>query len=123
MTVYRSDNKALGTSFEKEFCAVLAEKGFWVHFCTPAPNGSQPCDVIAVKDGNAYLIDCKTCKDKRFRFSRLEDNQVYAFRKWGRCGNLNRYVAVKHEDNIYLIPFEIVEEKQTVELKDEYLFR
>ena len=119
------NNKRTGAEFEKEFCAVLSEKGFWVHFCTPAQNGSQPCDIIAVKNEEAFLIDCKTCKDKRFNISRLEDNQIYAFRRWAKCGNKNRYIAIKHEDKIYWVDYDILEkiEGKSLELTDEFIFR
>lgn len=117
-------NKKLGTSFEREFCKLLADNGFWVHFCTPSANGSQPCDIIAVKDEKAYLIDCKTCADKKIRLSRLEDNQVNAFEKWIKCGN-SRYsaiVAVKHKDKVYCVPYAYLAVLRGVVLTDEFLF-
>lgn len=116
------NNKQLGTKFEQEFCEFLSQHGFWVHFCTPSPNGSQPCDVIAAKNGKPYLIDCKTSAQKTFRLNRMEDNQILAFYKWSKCGNSNRFVAVKYNDNVYMIPFELLEKKEKVVLTDEFLF-
>lgn len=120
--IYRSNNKKIGSEFEEEFCKLLKNRGWWVHFFTPAPNGSQPCDIIAVKDGNAYLIDCKTCKDKRFRIGRLEDNQILAFHRWVACGNKNTFVAVKHNEKVYMIPFDIIEKNGFAEITDEFIF-
>lgn len=116
------NNKQLGTEFENEFCELLSQHGFWVHFCTPSPNGSQPCDVIAAKNGKPYLIDCKTSARKTFNISRMEDNQIFAFYKWAKSGNSNRFVAVKYNDNVYMIPFELLEQKEKVVLTNEFLF-
>ena len=99
------NNKKLGTAFEKEFCNLLASRGWWVHFITPAPNGGQPFDVIAVKGGKAMAFDCKTSSTHIFPLTRLEENQIFAFEKWLACGNEEPQVAVKYNDNIYLIPY------------------
>lgn len=99
------NNKHLGTAFEKEFCQILASRGWWVHFITPAPNGGQPFDVIAVKNGIAMAIDCKTSVSHIFPLSRLEDNQVMAFEKWVKCGNDDPKIAVKYNEKIYLLSY------------------
>ena len=116
------NNKKLGTAFENEFCDLLARRGYWVHFISPAPNGGQPFDVVAAKDGVAYAFDCKTCVDKRFTISRLEDNQILSFERWLACGNNEPRVAVKHKGAIYLIPYTELKEKKSVLLNDEYWF-
>ena len=51
-------NKKAGSAFEKLFVEYLTDAGFWVHIFQDNKNG-QPCDVIAAKDGQAYLFDCK----------------------------------------------------------------
>lgn len=99
------NNKKLGTNFERQLCGILAEDGYWVHFLSPDARGAQPFDVIAVKDGEAVAIDCKTCKDHIFRISRLEDNQVMAFEKWLACGNDGAFLAVLHENNVYFVDY------------------
>lgn len=116
------NNKALGMSFEKEFCQLLAGRGYWVHFISPAANGGQPFDVIAVKDGNAIAVDCKTSVAKRFPFSRLEQNQIMAFEKWITCGNSMPKIAVKFQDNIYLILYSELKEKGAVILDESHLY-
>ena len=89
------NNKKIGSDFERETCETLNRMGFWVHFITPdSATGKQPFDVIAVKDGKAYAIDCKTCEDRYFRIGRTEDNQLLAFGKWARCGNANAFFLV-----------------------------
>lgn len=99
------NNKKRGTEFEREFCDLLADNGFWVHFMVPDASGSQPFDVIAVKNGIAYAADCKTCKANIFSMSRLEDNQILAFEKWMKCGNKVPIVAIKHNGEIRFVSY------------------
>ena len=95
------NNKQLGTAFENEFCKLLANDGYWVHFIAPDRSGAQPFDVIAAKYGKAYAFDCKTCATKTFSINRLEDNQIMAFEKWISCGNEDPIIAIKHNSAVY----------------------
>lgn len=95
-------NKKLGNSFEAEFCEALAEHGFWVHNLAQNAAG-QPADVIAVKDGEAYLIDCKVCSQGKFQFSRIEDNQELAMELWQDCGNSEGLFALQFDDDVYIV--------------------
>ena len=90
-----TSNATEGTRFEMEFCRKLSEAGFWVHRFSQNHGGQQPADVIAMKAGGTYLIDCKVCHDSRFRFSRMEANQRGAMDKWLRCGGTNPKFALK----------------------------
>lgn len=116
------NNKKRGTEFERDFCELLNSCGHWAHFMSPSAIGSQPCDVVSAKNGNAYLFDCKTCEDKIFRIGRLEDNQICAFEKFMRAGNPRSYIAIKHDGKVYILPYKLLKEKQKVELTDEFLF-
>lgn len=116
--MFRSDNKRLGTEFEREFCAMLAKDGYWVHFIVPDARGAQPFDVVAVKKGVAYAFDCKTSARRVFPLSRLEYNQKTAFELWMRCGNLEPFVAVKFESRIYLLPYLLLRQKGKLELTE-----
>lgn len=116
------NNKRIGTDFEREFCKILAENGFWVHFITPDRTGSQPFDVIAVKSGNAYAFDCKTCEASTFSINRLEDNQIMAFDKWLKCGNENAYIAIKHKDKIYIAPYLKIITMKSVRISEMIMF-
>jgi len=116
------NNKRLGTEFEKEFCQLLASRGYWVHFISPAPNGGQPFDVIAVKNGHAHAIDCKTSSTARFPFTRLEQNQVMAFERWIRCGNGEPKIAVKYAGGIYLIDYTQLKGKGCVNCGEDNIF-
>lgn len=99
------NNKKLGNEFETQVCEMLASKGYWVHFIVPDIRGAQPFDIIAVKNGVAYAIDCKTCVADTFNISRLEENQIMAFEKWLRCGNENPVIVVEHDDVVVCIDY------------------
>lgn len=116
------NNKRLGTAFEREFCELLAARGFWVHFMSPSASGAQPCDIIACKNNTPFLIDCKTSADKIFRINRLEDNQRLAFYKFQKAGNYNCFVAVKYQERVYMLDYELLEKFDKLELTNEFLF-
>ena len=112
------NNKRLGSAFEREFCEKLSQAGWWVHFMSPTASGAQPCDVIACRDNIPFLIDCKTCEDDTFRISRLEDNQIFAFEKFKKKGNKHCWIAVKHNGQIYGIPYDYLCNEKSVKLTD-----
>ena len=95
-------NKKLGNSFEAELCEILADEGFWAHNLAQNAAG-QPADVIAVKEGEAFLIDCKVCSQGKFLFSRIEDNQESAMELWRDCGNGVGWFALKFDDEIFMV--------------------
>ena len=110
------NNKRLGMQFERDVCKHLADKGWWVHFINPDSSGAQPFDIIAVKNGQALAIDCKTSVKRIFPASRLEDNQVYAFEKWLACGNEMSQIWVQYEGKIYAVKYAELKEKGKVDL-------
>ena len=112
------NNKKIGTDFEHEVCEMFARKGYWVHFIVPDARGAQPFDIIAVKDGNAVAIDCKTCVADTFNISRLEDNQKMAFEKWLKCGNSMPMVIVKHKNKLYVLPYDELKFRKSIKLED-----
>lgn len=95
-------NKKLGNDFESFFCDKLFRNGFWVHNIAQNQAG-QPADVIAVKNGEAYLIDCKVCSGKGFTFSRIEENQDSAMRLWAANGNGSGWFALLFANEIYMV--------------------
>ena len=79
-------NKKIGNDFEAELCEMLSLYGFWCHNLAVKSEG-QPADVIAARNGKAYLIDCKVCStNKGFALSRMEENQELAMTLWKECG-------------------------------------
>ena len=98
------NNKQAGNEFEREFCEILADDGFWAHFMGGSKNG-QPADIIAVRNERAYLIDAKDCENDRFVLSRIEANQDTAMRYWELCGNNQGLFALKTSKGVYMLPF------------------
>ena len=96
---------------------MLRHKGYWVHFIAPDNRGSQPFDIIAVKDGKAKAIDCKTCVAKKFTINRLEDNQIMAFEKWLKCGNVEPEIWVEHNNKLIVIKYSELKELKTISLE------
>lgn len=102
-------NKKLGNRFEEEFCEILARHGFWVHRLTQSADG-QPADIIAVKNKQAFLIDCKLCTDGKFPLSRIEENQRLAMERWRECGNGEGLFAIKIDRDIFMLPLSAADE-------------
>lgn len=105
------NNKTLGNKFEKDFMKFLANKGYWVHFIENAAyTGNQPCDVIAIKNDKTELYDCKTLANKNglFPTSRIEENQVLAFKRLRKCCNRSTVfaLAILWNNDIYIVDFD-----------------
>lgn len=96
--------KALGNATEKRVLEWLKENGYWAHLMLQGANG-QPCDIIAVKDGKATLIDAKHCSTKRFALSRIEANQATSFDYAKKFGMECAFVC-EHEGELYVIKWE-----------------
>ena len=100
-------NKKLGNHFEKELCQILADAGYWTHNFASRKNG-QPADIIAVKNGKAYLIDAKECTREIFPLKRMEYNQELSMGLWIECGNIEPYFALKARNEIYMVDYTTV---------------
>ncbi len=106
-------NKKIGNDFEKEYARILKSRGYWVTFLSPKKYiGSQTCDLIAIKNDKAILIDCKTCKTHLFPISRIEENQRQAFKRYLKCGNTTFILAIKYNNKIYEINMKNIDFKQ-----------
>ena len=110
-------NKEIGTAFERKFCSWLAGRGYWVHFLAPDSRGAQPFDVIAAKDGQTMVVDCKTSSRPIFSIDRLEENQRFAFEKWMACGNSVPFVSILYKDNLYIINYRYLRDKEKIDLR------
>ena len=114
-------NKKLGNTFESELCEILFKHGFWSHNMAQNQAG-QPADVIATKNGESYLIDCKVCSDSRFPLSRVEENQSLSMELWEACGNGDGWFALKVPEEIIMIPYSIIKalsyEKSVLSMTD-----
>ena len=104
-------NRKIGNDFESQLCEILFEYGYWVHNFTQNQSG-QPADIIAVKNGKPYLIDCKVCSNDRFVLSRMEDNQNLSMEYWSDCKNGHGWFAMLLTDGeVYMVDHYIIREK------------
>lgn len=125
------NNQKIGKTFEQEWLEHLYSRGMWAHFMHPAPDGSQPFDVIALDNTYGepivYAYDCKTLKGNRFPLSRVEDNQAMAFKSLNEHGVHNTYFVIKTEAAIHLIPSQEVlcykeAGEKSILLEDKYVY-
>ena len=117
MAATSQNNKQKGTKWENELVALLGGQGYWAHRFAENVDGSQPCDVIAVRNMIAYIFDCKTCDADFFDISRLEENQIRCFEKWLACGNTMPHIAVKRKDGeIFFIPYDELKRKKRIRI-------
>lgn len=101
-------NKKSGNNFESQFCEILYGNGFWVHNMAQNQDG-QPADVIAVKNGRSYLIDCKVCSKRGFALSRVEENQDLSMDLWKSCGNgVGWFAMLLPRDRIYMVSHDFI---------------
>lgn len=96
------NNKTIGNRFEQDLCEILSEYGFWVHNMMMSKAG-QPADIIAVRNGIAYLIDAKVCSNNEFPLSRVEENQTLAMDLWADRGNGQGWFALKLNGEVYML--------------------
>lgn len=88
-------NITIGSKFERVFCELLAQNGYWVHRIKQNEGGQQPADVIAVKGKFHALIDCKVVSTtKGFSFDRVEDNQRTAMTMFEERGGEDGWFAI-----------------------------
>lgn len=95
-------NKTIGNRFEQDLCEMLSEYGFWCHNMAMTKAG-QPADIIAVRNGKAYLIDAKVCSNDEFPLSRIEENQTLAMELWKDRGNGQGWFALKTSNGVYML--------------------
>lgn len=98
-------NKSEGNKLENLTAKVLFNKGYWVHIIQQNKAG-QPADLIAGKNGQFLLIDCKACAGDKFVLSRIEYNQHQAMRLFKARTKGNCLFAISLQDRIYFIEYE-----------------
>lgn len=105
----KESNRKTGNRFEWELCRELAAHGYWAHNLAQNRAG-QPADVIAVKNREAYLIDCKVCSTRWFELERVEENQRLSMELWRERGNGDGWFAITHKGEIRMVPYFLIEE-------------
>lgn len=74
-------------------------------------SGSQPADIVAIKNNIATLIECKNLENKTgiFNFNRIEANQFLAYRSFKAKKNTNMIIAIKWDNKVYFINFDLLQ--------------
>lgn len=109
-----------GKKFEEGFCEILSKDGFFVIYNEKGMSGSQPCDLVAMKDNTPYLIECKNLENKNglFPVERLEANQRLAYKRFRKCGNTIYDLAILWQNNIYIVNLDLLRFfKKSIDLK------
>lgn len=126
--IKKISNKQKGSKFENDFAEYLYKKGYWVHLiANSAHTGSQPCDIIAMKNDFTELYDCKTLENKNgiFTLERVEQNQINAYKKIRQCGNKETIfaLAILWNNTVYIIEFDDIDfSKKSIDLKEELYY-
>lgn len=90
-----------GNRDEKLVIQVFRNKGYWAHNFAKSSSGSQPVDVIAIKENTCWLVDVKNVENGiSFPISRVEPNQWacmdYA-RNFAKIQNLGVVICFERE--------------------------
>lgn len=96
MEEFGMKQKKIGNDTERKCLDLLQGMGYWCHLFAYNKNG-QPCDVVAIKDNKAFLVDVKHCDGDRFSFGRIEPNQRNCFEYALTCGNGNCGFMIYYE--------------------------
>lgn len=94
-----------GEKFERVFCELLKEDGYWALRIPKNNTGAQPFDILAISGDSMLAVDCKVCKSNRFPLSRIEDNQWLAFKMLAERTNARIGIAVYHNGQVFMIPY------------------
>ena len=97
-----------GKNFEKNLCEYLSKKGWYVVYMEKGITGSQPCDIIAIRNNLLLMIECKNlvAKNGVFNLSRIEQNQLLSYKKFKSCHNSNFILAINWNGGVYLVDFD-----------------
>ena len=97
-----------GKKFETKLCEYLSKKGWYVVYMEKGVTGSQPCDIVAIRNNLPLMIECKnlTAKNGLFPISRIEQNQLLSYKKFKSCHNSNFILAINWNNEVYLVDFD-----------------
>lgn len=66
----------------------------------PNKINGQPFDILAAKNNKFFAFECKNCSKDYFPLSRVEDNQIQAFKKLQHTGNTGFLFVFKFKNEI-----------------------
>lgn len=105
-------NIVIGSKFEREFCKLLVQHGFYSLRIPKNAGGQQPADVLAVKGRYHALIDCKVISSLKqgFDFRRVEDNQRTAMKLFAqKAGEGGWFAICMPNQEIRMLPLTAIE--------------
>ena len=99
-----------GKTFEIQLCWWLRKNGYYPEYHEKSASGSQNGDITAIKNNIAYKIECKNLENKSglLTLDRIEANQDLAFKAFKECNNTNMFLAVKWNNSVYFIHFDLL---------------
>lgn len=100
----------VGKQFEEDLCEFFAKIDFYAIYNNRNNSGAQPFDILVIERNQAYAYECKNLENKNglFPISRVEENQLLAYKRFKECGNNNMYLAILWNDNVYFINFDLL---------------
>lgn len=109
-----------GKKFEEELCEFFADKNYYVVYNEKGVSGSQPFDILIIRDNICFALECKNLENKSgiFNIDRVEENQLLAYKRFRECRNHNFILAISWNNNVYFINFDLLEYyKKSIDLK------
>lgn len=96
-----------GRKFEEALCKYFAEKDYYVIYNEKGVAGSQPVDIVIIKNNIATMIEAKNLENHNgiFNLDRVEQNQVLAYNRYRECQNYNFVLAIYHDNKVWFIDF------------------
>lgn len=97
-------NKKIGEDFEKELLEILKLNNFWATKLKEKEIGG-PFDIVATKNNLFFSLEAKNIKKgTKFQTSRIEPNQISAFKRLSEVGSSNySFFVFKAENEVFLI--------------------
>lgn len=94
-----------------QLCKWFSQQGYYVIYNEKNVSGSQPCDIVIIKNNIATLVEVKNLDNStgRFPLNRVEFNQLSSYKKFRECHNTNFIIAIRWNSNLYLIDFGILQ--------------
>lgn len=62
-----------GKEFEQKLCEYLSKKGYYVIYNEKGVTGSQPVDIVTIKNNQVTMIEAKNLESKNRVISSLEN--------------------------------------------------
>lgn len=84
----------LGRKTEDMIAQFFKSKKYWA-FVIPKKREGQPCDIIAIRKDDVWIIDAKHLEENKasFSFSRIEPNQITSMKYMHIFANIEAHIG------------------------------